>query len=41
MRVLVTHNPEDLDAYYGRSLPELRRIAHVVTNPLDRDKTDE
>jgi D-3-phosphoglycerate dehydrogenase / 2-oxoglutarate reductase len=39
MRVFVTHNPEDLDAYYGRALPELRRVAEVVTNPLDRDLT--
>lgn len=39
MRVFLTHNPEDLDAYFGRSLPELRTIAHVVTNPLDRDLT--
>lgn len=39
MRVFVTHNPEDLEAYYGRSLPELRHIAEVVTNPLDRDLT--
>lgn len=39
MRVFLTHNPEDLDAYYGRSLPELRAVAHVVTNPLDRDLT--
>ena len=33
MRVLVTHNVEDLDAYYGRSLPALRALAEVVTNP--------
>jgi D-3-phosphoglycerate dehydrogenase len=39
MRVFLTHNPEDLEAYYGRSLPELRKIAVVVTNPLDRDLT--
>lgn len=39
MRVFLTHNPEDLEAYYGRSLPELRSIAEVVTNPLDRDLT--
>jgi D-3-phosphoglycerate dehydrogenase len=37
MRVFVTHNPEDLEAYYGRSLPELEAIAEVVLNPLDRD----
>ncbi len=39
MKVFVTHNPEDLDAYYGRSLPRLREIADVVLNPLDRDLT--
>ena len=39
MRVFVTHGPEDLDVYYGRALPELRRIAEVVTNPLGRDLT--
>lgn len=37
MRVLVTHNPEDLDAYYGRALPRLQQIADVVVNPFDRD----
>lgn len=39
MRVFLTHDPEDLAAYYGRSLPELRSIADVVVNPLDRDLT--
>ncbi len=39
MKVFVTHNPEDLAAYYGRALPELRAIADVVLNPLDRDLT--
>jgi D-3-phosphoglycerate dehydrogenase len=39
MRVFLTHNPEDLDAYYGRALPELQRDAVVVVNPLDRDLT--
>ena len=39
MRVFVTHNAEDLQAYYGRSLPELEAIAQVVTNPLERDLT--
>jgi len=37
MRVFVTHNPEDLDAYYGRALPQLQEIAEVVVNPTDRD----
>lgn len=37
MRVFVTHNPEDLDAYFARALPKLRDIADVTLNPLDRD----
>ena len=41
MKVFVTHNPEDLDAYYGRALHELRALAgvDVVVNPLNRDLT--
>lgn len=39
IRVFLTHNPEDLQAYYGRALPELREIADVVLNPYDRDLT--
>lgn len=39
LRVFVTHNPEDLDAYFGRALPELEALAEVVPNPLDRDLT--
>ena len=38
-RVFVTHNPEDLEAYYGRALPELQAVADVVVNPSDRDLT--
>jgi D-3-phosphoglycerate dehydrogenase / 2-oxoglutarate reductase len=42
VRVFLTHNPEDREAYYGRALPLLERIADVVRNPLDRDlSTDE
>jgi D-3-phosphoglycerate dehydrogenase / 2-oxoglutarate reductase len=37
LTVFLTHNPEDLDAYYGRALPELSSIARVVVNPLDHD----
>jgi D-3-phosphoglycerate dehydrogenase / 2-oxoglutarate reductase len=37
LTVFLTHNPEDLDAYYARALPELDSIAHVVRNPLDHD----
>ena len=39
MRVFVTHSPEDLEAYYGRALPELRALADVVVNPHPRDLT--
>lgn len=39
MRVFLTHNPEDLDAYYGRALPQLEALADVVQNPFDRDVT--
>lgn len=39
LRVFVTHNPEDLEVYYGRALPELEAIAEVVTNPFDSDLT--
>jgi len=37
VKVFVTHNPEDLEAYYGRALPELEALADVSLNPLDRD----
>ncbi|MEX1309486.1 MAG: NAD(P)-dependent oxidoreductase [Candidatus Sulfomarinibacteraceae bacterium] len=37
MRVLLTHNPEDLEAYYGRALPELESMVEVVRNPAGRD----
>lgn len=39
--MFVTHNSEDLDAYYGRALPELRSLdgVDVVLNPVDRDLT--
>jgi D-3-phosphoglycerate dehydrogenase len=39
MRVFLTHNTEDLKAYYGRALPQMEAIAEVVCNPLDRDLT--
>lgn len=39
LRVFLTHNPEDREAYYGRSLPALAELADVVPNPLDRDLT--
>jgi D-3-phosphoglycerate dehydrogenase len=39
LTALLTHNPEDLAAYYGRALPELEAIARVVRNPFDRDLT--
>ncbi len=37
LRVFLTHNPEDLDAYYGRALPHLAQMAEVVQNPTARD----
>ncbi|MGZ4723512.1 MAG: NAD(P)-dependent oxidoreductase [Ilumatobacteraceae bacterium] len=37
LTAFLTHNPEDLQAYFGRALPELQSIADVVFNPLDRD----
>lgn len=37
LTAFLTHNPEDLDAYYPRALPELQSIAWVVLNPFDRD----
>lgn len=37
LTAFVTHNPEDLRAYFWRALPELKLVAEVVCNPLDRD----
>ncbi len=39
MRVFVTHNPEDLDAYYGRALADLRAVpgVEIVLNPYGRE----
>jgi D-3-phosphoglycerate dehydrogenase / 2-oxoglutarate reductase len=37
LTAFLTHNPEDLDAYYGRALPKLNAIARVVFNPVDHD----
>lgn len=37
MRVFLTHNPEDLAAYYGRALALLEQIVEVERNPADRD----
>ena len=39
LRAFLTHNSEDLEAYFGRALPALRAVATVVVNPLDRDLT--
>jgi D-3-phosphoglycerate dehydrogenase len=39
LRVLLTHNEEDLEAYYGRARAELEAVAEVVANPLGRDLT--
>lgn len=39
MRVFLTHNTEDREAYYGRALPELEAVSgvDVTLNPLERD----
>jgi len=38
LRIFLTHNPEDLQAYYGRALPELRALdVEVTCNPTDHD----
>ena len=39
MRVFLTHNAEDREAYYGRALPHLAEIAEVVLNPTGLDLT--
>ncbi len=39
LTAFVTHNPEDLDAYFAVALPELREVCRVVLNPLGRDLT--
>lgn len=39
MRVFLTHNAEDLEAYYGRALHQLEPIAEVVRNPFRHDLT--
>ena len=41
VRVFLTHNSEDRDAYYGRALPRLAQIADVVQNPFDHDLSTE
>lgn len=39
MRVFLTHNPEDLKAYYGRALPEMKALpdVKVLVNQQGRD----
>jgi D-3-phosphoglycerate dehydrogenase / 2-oxoglutarate reductase len=37
LTAFLTHNPEDLHAYYGRALPELQSVARVVFNPAGHD----
>jgi len=39
LKVFVSHNPEDREAYFGRALPQLSAIrgVEVVLNPADRD----
>jgi D-3-phosphoglycerate dehydrogenase len=38
--VLLTHNSEDREQYFGRALPKLQAISRVLLNPLDRDLTE-
>ncbi len=37
LKAFLTHNPEDLRAYYSRALPQLTAVAEVVHNPFERD----
>jgi len=37
LRVFLTHNSEDLAAYYAQALPELELVADVAQNPHNRD----
>ena len=40
LRIFLTHNPEDLEAYYGRAIDDLRMLdVEIVTNPTDHDLT--
>ena len=39
LTVFLTHQPDDIAAYYERALPELHPIADVRVNPLERDLT--
>jgi D-3-phosphoglycerate dehydrogenase len=39
--VFLTHNPEDLEAYYGRTLPRLEQVADVERNPSSSDLSTE
>ena len=39
VRVFLTHNPEDLESYYARALPDLEAIVEVVRNTSGRDLT--
>jgi len=39
IRIFLTHNPEDLDAYYGRTLAGLEALGEVRRNPAGRNLT--
>ncbi len=39
--MFLTHNPEDLEAYYGRTLPRLQEIADIERNPSASDLSTE
>ena len=39
VKILLTHNPEDLEAYYGKALAPLKALGEVRLNPKDRNLT--
>jgi len=39
VRIFLTHNPEDLEAYYGRTLADLEALGEVRRNPEGRNLT--
>ena len=39
VKIFLTHNPEDREAFYGRTLEKLRALGEVRLNPTDRNLT--
>ena len=39
LRVFLTHNPADLETYFGATLPRLADVSTITLNPLGRDLT--